>query len=177
MLYFKDVPVAIEPGVGALEVGLVSVKNGDERLFFVPFERVVPTSENAAKLPLIMSSLYPHIFSMTANLDTTPFLLVYNTFGKLSLVYTRAEKSGVWEKNETAPEQVGDTVMKFSVRFSFDTAKSRDKFMQALDTAVTARASGKRLPAKAIGEMLDFLAAANDGPVILPVAVAKKTAI
>jgi hypothetical protein len=177
MLYFKDVPVVIEPGVGALEVGLVAVKDGEERLFFVPFERVTPTSENAHKLPLIMSSLYPHLFSMTRDLEQSPFLLVYDTFGKLSFVYTRDDRSYTWEKNETAPEQVGDTVTQFSVRFSFKTAKNRDVFMRHLDDIMAAKSSGKRLPQKKVGELFDLLMAASTGPVLLPVAVAKKAAV
>lgn len=177
MLYFKDVPVVIEPGVGALEVGLVSVKNGEERLFFVPFERVTPTSENAHKLPLIMSSVHPHVFSMTPDLETTPFLIVYNNFGKLSLVYTRAPNSLAWEKNEAAPEQVGDTITQFSIRFSFKTAKTRDSFMRVLDDVIRARASGKKVSTKKLGDMLDLLVSANEGPVMLPVAVAKKAVV
>jgi hypothetical protein len=177
MLYFKDVPVVIEPGVGALEVGLVTVKDGEERLFFVPFERVTPTSENSHKLPLIMSSMYPHIFSMTRDLEQTPFLLVYNNVGKLSFVYTRDKRSYNWEKNEASPEQVGDTVTQFSVRFSFKTAKNRDVFMRHLDEILAAKSSGKRLPQKKVGELFELLMAANDGPVMLPVAVAKKAAV
>lgn len=177
MLHFKDVPVVVEPGVGALEVGIVSVKNGEERLFFVPFERVTPTSENAHQLPLIMSSTYPHVFSMTKDLKTSPFLLVYNTFGKLSLVYTREAKSGAWEKNEAAPEQVGDTVTQFSVRFSFNKARDRDEFLRLLDSMIEARSSGHRVSSRKIGEALDLLIESNTGPVVLPVEVAKKAAV
>lgn len=177
MLYFKDVPVVIEPGVAALEVGLVNVKDGEERLFFVPFERVNPTSENVKHLPLIMSSLYPHIFSMTRDLEVTPFLLAYDNFGKLSFVYTRCPRSYAWEKNEAAPEQVGDTVTQFSVRFSFKTAKNRDTFMSVLSSSINAHNAGKRLSSKKIGQMLDLLSSADQGPVMLPVAIAKKATV
>lgn len=177
MLYFKDVPVVIEPGVAALEVGLVSIKNGKERMFFVPFERVEPSCKHASKLPLVISSNFPHVFTMRKDLDASPFLLVYDMLGKLSRVYTREEKSGVWVRNEAAPEQVGDTVTQFSVRFSFDTAANRNQFVEVLDEIMTLRHAGRRLPRAKIDHMLELLTTADDGPVMLPVAIIKKTVV
>lgn len=177
MLYFKDVPVVIEPGVAALEVGIMSVKNGKERLFFVPFERVEPNSANAEKLPLVISSNFPHVFTMRSDLDTSPFLLVYDMVGKLSLVYTREARSGVWLRNEAAPEQVGDTVTQFSVRFSFDTVANRNSFVETVDEIMSAYHAGKRVAKAKVERMLDLLMTADDGPVMLPVAVAKKATV
>ena len=177
MLYFKDVPVVIEPGVAALEVSIMSVSKGKERMFFVPFERVAPNSTNAEKLPLIISSNFPHVFTMRKDLDSSPFLLVYDMVGKLSMVYTREAKSGVWLRNEAAPEQVGDTVTQFSVRFSFDSVSNRNSFVETIDEIMAARHSGKRLMRSKIEYMLDLLMTADEGPVMLPVAVAKKTTV
>lgn len=177
MLYFKDVPVVIEPGVAALEVSIMSVNKGKERMFFVPFERVAPNSTNAEKLPLVISSNFPHVFTMRKDLDSSPFLLVYDMIGKLSLVYTREAKSGVWLRNEAAPEQVGDTVTQFSVRFSFDSVANRNDFVNTIDEIMAARHAGKRIVRSRVEHMLDLLMTADDGPVMLPVAVAKKAAV
>jgi hypothetical protein len=114
---------------------------------------------------------------MRKDLDSSPFLLVYDMIGKLSLVYTREAKSGVWLRNEAAPEQVGDTVTQFSVRFSFDSAANRNDFVNTIDEIMTARHAGKRIVRSKIEHMLDLLMTADDGPVMLPVAVAKKAAV
>lgn len=173
MLYFKDVPVVIEPGVAALEVGLASVKKGKERLFFVPFERVAPCADNSVKLPFIMSSNFPHVFAMRKDVEKSPFLLVYDVAGKLSRVYTRDEQSGAWTRNETAPEQVGETVTHFSVRFSFDKPQNRDRFVALLNEIMSERQGGKSLPIPKVNALFKLLATADHGPVMLPVAIAK----
>jgi len=177
MLYFKDVPVVIEPGVAALEVAIVNVKDGVERLFFVPFERVEPNSDNAAKLPLVISSSSPHVFSMHKNLDITPFLLIYNVTGTLAMVYTREDDSRCWVRNDAAPEQVGDTITQFSVRLSFNTAKNRNNFLHTLDSLIDGYQTANKISRTKVAAMLDTLIDSDTGPVVLPVAVAKKTAI
>lgn len=176
MLYFKDVPVVIEPGVAALEVAIVSVKNLVERLFFVPFERVVPSSATASKLPFVVSSANPHVFSMRADLDNSPFLLVYSAQGKLSAVYTRDKPAGNWVRNEAAPEQVGDVVTQFSVRFSFNSAAQRSQFVDTLDTLIASYQNENKIAKTQVINLLDALLESDTGPVLLPVAVAKKAA-
>lgn len=177
MLYFKDVPVVIEPGVAALEVAIVNVKAGVERLFFVPFERVTPNSDNAGKLPFIVSSAHPHVFTMHKNLDITPFLLIYNVAGKLAMVYTRDEAGGNWVRNDAAPEQVGDTITKFSVRFSFNSAKQRNNFLSTLDGLIDGYQTANKISRTKVAAVLDCLLDSDTGPVVLPVAVAKKAAV
>jgi len=175
MLYFKDVPVVIEPGVGALEVAIMSVKNGVERLFFVPFERVTPNSDNAAKLPFIVSSIYPHVFSMHKDLDVSPFLLLYNNAGKLSVVYTREDPATGWVRNDAAPEQVGDVITQFSVRLSFNSVKQRNSFLNTLDSLIDGYQTANKISRTKVALLLDTLIDSNTGPVVLPVAVARKT--
>jgi hypothetical protein len=182
MLYFKDVPVVIEPGVGALEVGVVQVQlssrpdkpgQKSERLFYVPFERVNITSEISEQLPLIASSSAPHVFTMDSDIEKSPFLLVYDYLGKLRTVYTRDAKTGVWLKNDAAPEQIGDTITQFSVRLSFNSAQIRDDFLDTLDNIVNKYARNKKISRDAVVDLIGFVAKSKVGPVVLPVAVAK----
>mgnify|MGYP006273411005 CR=1 FL=1 len=174
-LFFKDVPVVIEPGVAALEVAVCRKDSDGERLFYVPFGRVEPSSASADILPFIVSSMAPHVFSMTENLSVSPFLLVYDYLGKLSSVYTRDAVTNAWIKNEAAPEQTGSTITQFSVRFSFATAKSRDKFLKTYNQLIDkCKKNGKeRDMAVDIVTIAKLLTDAPAGPVVLPVAVAK----
>lgn len=174
MLYFKDVPVVIEPGVGALEVGIVNCTKQADRLFYVPFERVELNSTTAAKLPFIVSSGVPHVFTMANDLDKSPFLLLYDYLGKLTTVYSRDEKTKVWVKNDTAPEQIGDTITQYSVRLSFNSAGSRDKFLQLLSDVSANYQRTNRVSKASVERLLDvLLESKSSGPVVLPVAVAK----
>lgn len=179
MLYFKDVPVVIEPGVAALEVAIYHKDDRGERLFYVQFARVVVTSETVDDLPCILSSAGPHLFTMTDDLKTSPFLLVYDYRGKLQSVYTRDRKTHGWQRNDAAPEQVGDTVTQFSVRFSFNTASSREEFLRSFyDLTDDYKTGGKKdkptrdLPRK-VRELVNLAAESSTGPVVLPIAVAK----
>lgn len=175
MLYFKSVPVVIEPGVGALEVGLVSVTKRGERVFYVPFERVQLTAKTAALLPMIAATNAPHVFSMRDDLKLSPFLLIYDNMGKLCTVYTREPKTKAWLKNDTAPEQIGDTVTQFSVRFSFDTARDRDQFLDTLESLAAKYKKNRRIVREDVAGVLDLLTESRSGPVVLPVAIAKPT--
>ena len=175
MLYFKDVPVVIEPGVGALEVAVMSVTPGSERLFYVAFERVLPTAENAAQLPFIVSSANPHVFSMYADLERSPFLLVYNMIGKLASVYTREDnKQRSWVRNDAASEQVGETITQFSVRFSFNSLRERGVFLDTLDDVINNYSKNNKIKKSLVVTLLDSLISSDFGPVVLPVAMAKK---
>jgi hypothetical protein len=175
MLYFKDVPIVVEPGVGALEVGIINNANKSERLFYAIFERVELTETTAAQLPFVPSSSAPHVFTMTKNLDQSPFLLVYDYLGKLSYVYTRDQKSGAWLKNNAAPEQVGETVTQFSVRLSFDSAQIRDEFLDTLDNIVNKYNRSGKIARDSVVDLIDTVTLSKVGPVVLPVAVAKAT--
>jgi hypothetical protein len=173
MLYFKSVPVVIEPGVGALEVCLVSVTRRGERTFYVPFERIDLNSTIAVSLPMIVSSAAPHVFSMSADLDNSPFLLLYDNLGKLSAVYTREQKTNVWVQNDAAPEQVGATITRPSVRFSFNGAHDRDRFLDMLEQVADKYKKRKRVVRDELITIVELLTSSKTGPVVLPIAVAK----
>ena len=175
MLYFKDVPIVIEPGVGALEVGIVNSNKKSERLFYAIFERVELNETTAAQLPFVTSSSAPHVFTMAKDLNKSPFLLIYDYLGKLSSVYTRDKNSGVWVKNDAAPEQIGDTITQFSVRLSFNSAQLRDEFLDTLDSLVSRYMSNGKVSRNSVVDLIDIISASKAGPVVLPVAVAKAT--
>lgn len=167
MLFFKDVPIVIDPGVGALEVGIINVAKRGKRVFYVAFERLQLNSDNAADLPFVVTSQLPHVFSMYPDANRSPFLLVYDLFGRLSIVYTREEGSNAWIRNDAAPEQIGETVTQFSARFSFDTVKERDKFLAAMS-----RVANKRYSRNDVDTISRLLTSAKTGPIVLPIAIA-----
>lgn len=175
MLYFKDVPVLIEIGAAALEVGIVQRIKKSERLFYVHFERVKLDKNTAENLPFVVSSSGPHVFTMSQNLNKSPFLLVYDYLGKLATVYSREEKTGAWIRSDAAPEQVGDTVTLFSVRLSFESPAIRDNFLSLLSEITMQYKGANRISKKAVAELLDTinLTDAPANPVVLPVAVVK----
>jgi hypothetical protein len=174
-LFFKDVPVVIEPGVAALEVAVCRRDASGERLFYVPFGRVEPSEKSLEILPFVISSANPHVFSMSQDLAASPFLLVYDHLGKLSSVYTRDPNNNAWIKNDTAPEQTGSTITQFSVRFSFNSIKSRDKFLRAYNNIVAKQSSGKTKENNSTDSdtIIQLLSKSPIGPVVLPLAIAK----
>ena len=167
MLFFKNVPVVIEPGVAALEVGIINVARSENRLFYVVFERVEVSDKNTAQLPLIVTSQTPHVFSMTANLSKSPFLLVYDMFGKLSIVYTREDSTNAWIRNDAAAEQIGETITQFSTRFSFSTVRERDRFLASMEKIANGKYS--RADVESVSRLLRN---SKTGPVVLPIAIA-----
>lgn len=167
MLFFKNVPVVIEPGVAALEVGIINVARKEKRLFYVVFERVHVTQKNNDDLPFVVTSQTPHVFSMTPDLRNSPFLLVYDLFGRLNTVYTREESTHAWIKNEAAAEQIGETITQFSARFSFNTVRERDRFLASIERVANGKYS--RADVESISRLLRN---SHTGPVILPVAIA-----
>lgn len=175
MLYFKDVPVLIEIGTAALEVGIVQRTKKSERLFYVHFERVNLEKDTAEKLPFVVSSSGPHVFTMSQDLSKSPFLLVYDYLGKLATVYSREQKTGAWIRSDAAPEQVGDTVTLFSVRLSFESPAIRDNFLSLLSEITLQYKGANKISRRAVAALLDTIDLTNAPatPVVLPVAVAK----
>jgi hypothetical protein len=104
---------------------------------------------------------------MTADIDSSPFVLVYDLFGRLSVVYTREEGTNAWVRNDAAPEQIGETVTQFSARFSFNTVKERDKFLVAMNRVACEKYSTNDI--RTISRLLNSSAT---GPIVLPIAVA-----
>jgi hypothetical protein len=173
MLYFKDVPVVIEPGVAALEVSLISATKKQRRLFFVPFERVELTADIAKQLPIVVSSNAPHVFTMNKDLDASLFLLVYDYLGRLKTVYSRDSKTKAWQRNDAAPEQIGETVTQFSVRLSFNDSVTRDRFLDTLNRMAERYTKHDKVSKDDTCALLRLVTASTVGPVVLPIAVAK----
>lgn len=174
MFAVRNVPVVIEPGVGGLEAefSVVDKKLGD-RVFPVQLQRVNVDKVSIGQLPFIPSTKFPHVFSLLTDLDKSSALVIYDFLGRLCTIYTRNSTQKVWERNDVADEHAGKTVTQFSVRFSFNSAKDRTKFVELMGHAVAAINNGDTPDPKEVVKALNFLARSRVSPVILPVAVAR----
>jgi hypothetical protein len=176
MLAIRNVPVVVEPGVGAIEAEFVTPgKNKRNRAFPVQLFRAELTGEKLPGLPFIPATKLPHVFSLTTDPNDSVVLVVYDSVGRLSVIYTRDDTGKAWDKREVADEHAGKTVTQFSVRFSFSSAKSRDEFMAAVDR-VLAQTHADRPPEKNdVDTVFKLLSRSRVGPVVMPVAVAKSS--
>jgi hypothetical protein len=178
MLLFKDVPVVIEPGVGALEVALCRKTRAKARVFYVQFGRLNVTETVAEQLPFVMSSAAPHVFSMSDDIAQNPFLLVYDHLGKLRHVYMRDDVTGNWIANNLFQEHVGETVTQFSVRLTFDCVAQRDTFLHAINHLANKYRQNKRINwadqalRDSVNAMVKTIVSGN-APIVLPIAVDK----
>ena len=176
MLAVRNVPVVIEPGVGAIEAEFAVLGPPEKRRSFpVQLFRLELTGDLLSKLPLIPATKLPHIFSLTKDPDESVALVVYDNFGRLTLVYSRDHTGRTWEKREVAAEHAGKTVTQFSVRFSFGTANSRDIFMSAVDRVI-AQIHAKQPPnLDDVEKAFKLLSRSRVAPAVMPIAVAKST--
>lgn len=179
MFTIQELPVAVDPGVGAIEAELFVPKikgaRASRRSTKVPVQLVrVPYDKKAANLlPFVSSTAAPHVFSFSQDLEKTGLLVVYDKFGRLSKIYHRDSSGAAWENTHVAPEYAGATVTQFSVRLSFSSAKTRDAFMENVDE-VLEKLNKKEKPTQ--DDMLPvfrLLSRMRARPVVLPVAVAK----
>ena len=174
MFAVKEIPVIIEPGVGALEaVIVVSDDRAGERTLGAHFQRVNLDENVAPKLPLVPTTQHPHVFALHDDVDRSPVLLVYDLLGRLSLVYTRDGKGHHWERNDVVAEHAGKSVTQFSVRFSFGSVKDRNRFMQLIDKMSAGVREGTNITKSDMSEAIALLSRARVAPAILPIAVAK----
>jgi len=174
MFSVRNVPVVIEPGVDALEAEFFVIdKKIGERVIPVHIPRVALSDKTANQLPFIVTALFPHVFSVTADLDKSAVLLVYDMVGRLTYVYTRPERAKHWEKYEVADEHAGKTVTQFSVRFSFSSEKDRDKFMSYVGKFVNSVTNGDKIHDEDVVKAFRLLARSRVSPVVLPVAILK----
>lgn len=174
MFHVREIPVVIEPGVGALEVALiVSHPKGGEWTFVAHVQRVELDEKTAVKLPLVPTTQHPHVFSLHEDLDKTPMLLVYDLLGRLSLIYTRDEKQRHWERNDVLAEHSGKSVTQFSARFFFGSLKDRTRFMSLIDHMMGQIRNGGPIPKSEMTEAVSLLSRARVSPALLPIAVAK----
>jgi hypothetical protein len=176
MFFVRNVPVVIEPGVGALEAEFaVAESSRKPRSFPAHLFRVALDSEVIEKLPFIPSTKLPHVFSLTTNPEESVVLLVYDNLGRITFVYTRDDKGRSWEKREVAAEHAGKTVTQFSVRFSFHSSKLRDKFMELVDNVMTQMHADRKPNMADVEAVFSILSRSRVSPVVLPIAVAKNS--
>jgi len=174
MFSVRNVPVVIEPGVGALEAEFYTHDAvAGQRTLPVQLQRVDLKETIVEELPLIPSTKMPHIFSLTENLKQANVLLVYDFLGRLTVIYTRANERDGWTKNDVAEEHAGKTVTQFSLRFNFNSAVERTKFLKCIDKLTTQCINGDELDPATVKKAIGALARSRVAPVILPVAVHK----
>lgn len=176
MLFVRNVPIVVEPGVGAIEAEFaVAEALKKPRAFPVHLVRVALDSEAAQKLPFIPSTKFPHVFSLTADPEESVALIVYDNLGRITLVYDRDNTGKTWEKREVAAEHAGKTVTQFSVRFAFSSSKLRDKFMELVDTVMSQLQNDQKPNAADVAAVFTILGRSRVNPVVLPVAVPKSS--
>ena len=175
MFSVRNVPVVIEPGVGALEAEFTAI---DEKLgsraFPVQLERVNFDEDIVKHLPFVPSTQFPHVFSLVGDLDKSSVLIVYDMRGRLSVVYTRGDKKqSAWERNDVAAEHAGKTITQFAVRFNFSSTKDRAQFLSLTEKMVQQVQSKEPPDMPDVIRALTLLGRSRVAPVVLPVAVAK----
>lgn len=174
MFSVRNVPVVIEPGVGALEAEFYTDDAvAGQRTLPVHLFRLDLNEKLVEHLPLIPSTKLPHLFSLSPDFAQSHVLLVYDFLGRLTLIYTRASTNDSWLKSEVASEHAGKTVTQFSVRFNFSSATERTKFMKCIDKLTTQITNGEPLDQESVNKAIGVLARSRTAPVILPVAVQK----
>lgn len=174
MFFIKNVPIVIEPGVRALEAEFV-INDPKAGQRFVPVKLLrVPLDEvEVTKLPFIPTTRTPHVFSITSDLDKSAALVVYDNAGRISFLCTKDKTGKSWDRFDIADEHAGKAVTQFSVRFVFNTARDRSKFLAAMEK-ITEQAGREEKPDIAdVMDALRPLARSRVAPVVLPVAVEK----
>lgn len=176
MLSVRNIPIVIEPGVGAIEAEFsVSEGQKNSRIFPVQLFRVQLNEHEAEKLPFIPSVKRPHVFALTHDPEESAALIVYDSSGRICLIYTRDETGKSWEKREVAAEHAGKTIAQFSVRFSFSSAKTRDKFMELVDGVIAQMHNDQKPNPNDVAAAFALLSRSRVSPVLLPIAVAKSS--
>jgi len=176
MFTIKNVPVVIEPGVGAIEAEFaVTNPTKRRRSFPVHLFRVDWSKETLAAAPMIPSTRTPHMFSLTRNPDESVALIVYDNMGRLTFVFTRDSTGKAWEKKDVAAEHAGKTVTQFSVRFSFGSSGSRDNFMAAVDRVIAQVHANQTPNRDDVETAFKLLSRSRVSPVVMPIAAAKST--
>ena len=174
MFSVRNVPVVIEPGVGALEAEFTAA---DEKLgnraFPVQLERVNFDEDTVKHLPFVPSTQFPHVFSLVGDLDKSSVLVVYDMRGRLAVVYTRGDKKQSWERNDVAEEHAGKTITQFAVRFNFSSTKDRSQFLALTEKMVRQVQSKEPPDMPDVIRAMTLLGRSRVAPVVLPIAVAK----
>lgn len=183
MFSVRNVPVVIEPGVGALEAEFyTSDPDAGQRTIPVQLQRLDLNEAVIEDLPLIPSTRTPHLFSLNEDLKQSHVLLVYDFLGRLTTIYTRPSVPGLvgvkpsrtgWTKNNVAAEHAGRAVTQFSVRLNFNSATERTKFLSGISELAEQYANKDDIDIKTAKKVASVLARSRTAPVIMPVAVHK----
>ncbi|NDD53093.1 hypothetical protein EBZ39_04300 [bacterium] len=174
MFSVRNVPVVIEPGVGALEAEFFIKDDAHgHRTFPLQLQRLELDENVVAKLPFIPATQFPHAFSLVGDVDKSAVIVVYDFLGRIACVYTRGDDKSAWDRCDVADEHAGKTVTQFSVRFNFSSVKERTTFLELVDKMV--KDAKKDLPPSQHNVMraLKLLGRSRVPPVVMPVAVAK----
>ncbi len=175
-MLIRNVPIVIEPGVSTLEAEFVvnDVKSG---AYNVPIHlhRVALDETAIGVLPLVPTTRLPHVFSITTDLKKSVTLVVYDSLGRIAVVYTRDKAMTHWDRLDVAEEHAGKSVTQFSVRFSFNTAKERLKFLTLMEKITEEAGRDVSPQMDDVMGALRILARSRVAPVVLPVAVEKCT--
>lgn len=178
-----EAPIVIEPGVGALEINVFvcdsARPSSDQKSrckLWWRFERVELDQKAASILPFIPIMKYPHVFTMAADLDASPFLLVYDLSGRLAFIYKREAASNAWVCHNVIDEVRGRTVSHFSVRFAFNTSTDRNEFVLAIEKLMAASERDKTFDQKTMRAAMRLLRRSKMSPVSATVA-AEKTSL
>lgn len=175
-----EAPIVIEPGVGALEVNVFicdsSRPSSDPKSrckLWWRFERIELSDKIAEAMPFIPTMKYPHIFTMAADLDAAPFLLVYDLSGRLAFIYKKEPGSNAWVCHNVIDEVRGKTISQFSVRFSFNTSADRNEFVAAIEKLMDATSRDKTFDQKTMRAATRLLCKSRMAPVSTTVSMAK----
>lgn len=176
MFVLRNIPVVIEPGVGAVEAEFLRVdENKEEKILPVQLVRLALDSDAVDDLPFVPDTKAPHVFSTTADSKKLSTLVVYDFLGRISVLYVRNRAANnTWEKHHVAEEHAGKTITQFSVRFCFNSAKSRDAFLAAIEHLVDSMLHNREPAPKSLKDALRLLSRSRIPPVALPVAVARQ---
>lgn len=174
MFSVRNVPVVIEPGVGALEAEFY-IKDNERghRTFPLQLQRLELTEQVVEKLPFIPATQFPHAFSLVGDVDKSAVIVVYDFLGRIACVYTRGDDKSAWDRCDVADEHAGKTVTQFSVRFNFASVKERTTFLELVDKMVKDAKKNIEPDSQNVMRVLKLLGRSRVPPVVMPVAVAK----
>jgi len=174
MFSVRNVPVVIEPGVGALEAEFYITDNArGHRTFPLQLQRLEFNDQTVEKLPFIPATQFPHAFSLVGDVDKSAVIVVYDFLGRIACVYTRGDEKSAWDRCDVADEHAGKTVTQFSVRFNFASVKERTTFLELIDKMVKDAKKNIEPDSHNVMRVLKLLGRSRVPPVVMPVAVAR----
>lgn len=174
MFSVRNVPVVIEPGVGALEAEFfIKDEAHGHRTFPLQLQRLELEENLVEKLPFIPATQFPHVFSLIQDVEKSAVLVIYDFLGRINCVYTRGDDKSAWDRCDVAEEHAGKTVTQFSVRFNFTSVKDRTTFLELVDKMVKDAKKNVAPTQDDVMRALKLLGRSRVPPVVMPVAVAK----